>query len=127
MKRRMFFPAALLVAALLPLGVAWTQDAETSRRLYANDPVYRAQMDALAAEAAVDRKRSDAAAERMNALLRRHGITTSVDAELAEQLRNRDLAEQRGDLMTLLQLDTIVSRLRERQSEEARRKAQGSP
>jgi len=99
------------------------------QRLYAADAIYRAQIDMLATEANRDRQQADARDEKTDELLRRHGITTSVDAELEEQRRRRALAEQRGDMIEMFRFDGAINQLRERQLVEAREQAveQGKP
>lgn len=103
-------------------GGAQSTDA-AHRRLYASDPIYRAQMDALAAEATKDRKQANDRDEKTDALLRQHGIATSVDGALEEQRRRRAGAERRGDTIEMLRLDTVINELRERQLAEARAQA----
>ena len=80
-------------------------------------------MDALAAEATKDRKQTNDRDEKTDALLRQHGIATSVDGALEEQRRRRAGAERRGDTLEMLRLDSIINVLRERQLAEARAQA----
>ena len=92
--------------------------------LYASDAEYRAQIDQLTGAADADRAAADARDAQVDALLREHGIETSVDGELEDIRRRRTEAAASGNAQEVFALDAEINRLRLQQLEEARAEAE---